>query len=650
MVTSSRWRSWFFALAVSALWCGVPATAHAQLGALVSPGPLSKAHADLEGLSKCQSCHERGRQVSAPRCLTCHKPVAERIARKVGVHRNVQNDCVTCHVEHAGADAELRPFDARTFKHDTETAFKLSGQHADVAAQCTACHKGRSFLEARSACASCHTDVHKGSLGQSCERCHSVAAEFKAARTTFDHDGTRFALTGAHRSTTCASCHQGGSYKVTSFGTCSTCHRSPHAPASVQGTCASCHTTASWRTTKFDHSRTVFPLRGLHMSAACSSCHTRPATEVKPPLKTCAACHADPHRPAFKEDCAACHTEVGWQKGSFNHGTTRFPLVDKHTALTCVLCHKSSTPQAAAAGRATASAPRGAVSARGRPTTTTTTGATIRTTDFQGLRSTCVSCHADVHSGELGASCETCHSARTFGVGTFAHARPRPFFNGQHAQLTCAQCHQAAAPARGAAPVGVAAAAPRMARVGLTRTVDACASCHRDPHAGQFSATCDTCHAVDVPKFAVPTFAHERTRFSLVGKHTTVTCTACHKVETRVFAAAATATRAFTGMGTACASCHRDPHDGQLARSCERCHTSETFSVTRYTHARARALGSFFVGRHASAACSACHKTRPATAGQPVVADYRTNTSCISCHTDVHRGALGSRCETCHRP
>ena len=74
-------------------WCGVllmalfmssigPREAYAQLGALVSPGRLSRAHASLEGITNCLSCHSAGRGVAADKCLTCHKPVAERIARQ----------------------------------------------------------------------------------------------------------------------------------------------------------------------------------------------------------------------------------------------------------------------------------------------------------------------------------------------------------------------------------------------------------------------------------------------------------------------------------------------------------------------------------------------------------------------------------------
>src|SRR5262245_35786291 len=78
------------------------ARAEAQLGSLLSPGPLSKAHTKLEGIGNCQKCHEQGRKVTAEKCLACHAPIADRISRRVGVHKAVKRDCVSCHAEHAG--------------------------------------------------------------------------------------------------------------------------------------------------------------------------------------------------------------------------------------------------------------------------------------------------------------------------------------------------------------------------------------------------------------------------------------------------------------------------------------------------------------------------------------------------------------------
>ncbi len=204
-----RFAGWAAAAAIALLVVARPTPAAAQVGRLVSPGPLSKAHAALEGVANCQKCHEPGRQVTADRCLSCHQPVAQRIRERRGVHRDVKGDCVTCHVEHAGVDAELRPFDLSRFDHARDAGFPLDGRHAPIAKDCARCHKGRSFLTARPACASCHADVHKGTLGPTCTSCHSTAERFAAARTSFDHSQAAFPLTGAHRTVACARCHAG---------------------------------------------------------------------------------------------------------------------------------------------------------------------------------------------------------------------------------------------------------------------------------------------------------------------------------------------------------------------------------------------------------------------------------------------------------
>ena len=76
---------------------------------------------------------------------------------------------------------------------------------------------------------------------------------------------------------------------------------------------------------------------------------------------------------------------------------------------------------------------------------------------------------------------------------------------------------------------------------------------------------------------------------------------------------------------------------------------AETFKIERYTHQRARALTGFFTGRHLTT-CSACHRPPAARPAQAPVVAYQVPTTCTACHTDIHRGALGPRCETCHKP
>jgi hypothetical protein len=129
-------------------------------------------------------------------------------------------------------------------------------------------------------------------------------------------------------------------------------------------------------------------------------------------------------------------------------------------------------------------------------------------------------------------------------VSAFRHAKQRPFFDGQHATLRCAQCHASAydttagaartVPAAATRPGRAATVAP-VVRAGFTRTADTCVSCHTDVHLGRVGARCETCHTVETARFAVTNFQHAKTKFPLTGKHAPLTCEACHAVATQTF-------------------------------------------------------------------------------------------------------------------
>jgi hypothetical protein len=623
-------------------WIATAGRAEAQLGALVSPGPLAKAHASVEGAGNCQKCHERGRKVTAEKCLTCHAPVAKRILEKRGVHKDA-TECVTCHVDHAGVDGELRPFDTARFNHAAVTGFALDGKHAPVAARCESCHKVRSFLTTSPACVTCHADVHKGSLGPKCETCHPTTMAFKDAKTSFDHSVTKFPLLGAHRRTECVQCHTGPSYKVAKFAACMDCHKTPH-PVSISTACATCHNNDTWKTKKFDHNSTAFPLKGEHANVECQSCHKQPATKVKPASATCAVCHADTHKGEFKQDCKACHSEIGWAKAPFDHqaGTaSHFALLDGHGKLACVTCHSSLGASAALP-------------------------IARKAIDFRGQKTACASCHTDVHRAELGQACETCHSVKTFTVTTFTHPGAPEFYGGQHATVACAKCHRNPAVLAAAAKAPVTPALKAQAPVApvvlsakknttpltthLKLTPTTCVTCHADPHLGQVSTTCETCHTVAGVKFTADRFTHDRSRYKLAGKHQTVDCAKCHKSETAMFPAGRGTTTRYTGLETACRTCHADVHLGQVSVKCETCHSSDSFKLTKYEHSRS--LSDFFVGSHKRAKCETCHKTVTGTfpAGRGSAVQFKVGAKCVSCHKDVHNGTLGDDCGACHRP
>ena len=78
---------------------------HAQL---ISPGKLSAAHAELEGMRQCTQCHELGqRGASAQRCLGCHTRAPDRSRTVCPV--NPKTGCVGCHM----------PSDSKSMSHVT---------------------------------------------------------------------------------------------------------------------------------------------------------------------------------------------------------------------------------------------------------------------------------------------------------------------------------------------------------------------------------------------------------------------------------------------------------------------------------------------------------------------------------------------------
>ena len=624
----------------AAIWLAVATPANAQVGALVSPGPLSKAHSQLEGIANCQKCHEPGRALASAKCLGCHKPVAERMAGRRGVHRDVAGKCEGCHAEHRGVATDLRPLDVQRFNHATETGYALDGRHGPLSRDCARCHKTRSFLNAPTACAACHQDPHKGALGTTCSTCHSTAAPFAEARRQFDHAKARFALTGAHRTVDCAKCHVNKVYRGLTFGSCAACHREPHRQA-FGPDCTKCHTTDTWKTRSFDHARTAFPLKGAHATAVCTACHVRPATQVHLQAKACRDCHNDVHAGQFKQDCGSCHTQVTFKKAPFEHDTaTRFPLTGRHTALACSRCHK---------GAATAG-----------PARTTGTGVTIAV-KFSGLSAACASCHEDVHRGAAGQTCDSCHTTTDFrGLKPYTHSAPLSgFLSGPHAAAPCRECH-GREPGAPIPPAGAKVASWTFKGLGT-----GCARCHTDPHNQALGNTCERCHAVDEVGFAAAKFSHGTTAFQLTGKHVALRCSQCHEprgaspgqppARPRPSPARDASGRvlSFKAKGTACAACHKDVHLGQLGQQCQGCHSPEAFSLKTYTHKQLQA--GFFVGAHSAAACGVCHKSETGAfpSGKGTAVRFAgLGSTCASCHgaKDTHRGALGTQCEQCHTP
>lgn len=537
---------WLRLIWLACLVLAAPLAAQTIMERLVTPGPLSGAHARLE--SKCDSCHSSFRKESQNgRCAACHKGVGGDVASGTRFHGKFgparSGACKTCHSEHKGRGFGLIQINRATFNHNF-TDYPLTGGH--VRAKCAGCHGGgHDYRGVTRECAACHAkkDPHRGQLGRSCQNCHTTA-NWKQI-SGFDHSHTGFALGGAHRAVRCLTCHVGQRWKGLSAA-CVSCHARDDAHNGSRGTnCASCHNSTTWRSATFDHSTTGFPLIGGHAGAACSGCHGA-GNANKHPSRTCYACHAkdDSHKGQNGTDCASCHNPRSWKVTSFDHDRmTDFPLKGAHRKVVCEGCHKQA-PKVA------------------KPPVT------------------CYGCHAadDDHKGSNGQDCERCHNAVAWKDVNFNHATMTKFpLLGKHAQARCETCH--VKPAK---------------EVKLAMD---CASCHAkdDSHKGKLGTDCARCHGSDSWKEGVR-FDHGLTRFPLLGKHAQQQCVACHVDKT------------FASKGTACAACHEDKtHLGTLGTpaQCQKCHNSVDWKVWSFDHNKQTDFA--LTGKHAGLVCKACH-------------------------------------------
>lgn len=597
------------ALVIVAAWAlGGPRPADAQL---LSPGPLAEAHKAIDGDDHCGACHKSGKQVVASLCLDCHEELGRRIAAGAGLHgRSYRGQaCEHCHVEHISRKTKLVRWPGGSMDrldHDL-TGWKLEGDHARVT--CLDCHtqvrSGKpTFLAARPECATCHKDPHTGRFGTRCQSCHDVADWAAFDQKAFDHGKSRFPLTGKHVPVACAKCH-GTPAKWTGlpFATCESCHEDPHRGDFAPKPCTGCHTTAGWEeaAAKLRADHPGLSLAAGHRRVKCETCHDRGNT--RPPSKgaRCVGCHPAVHEAPFGDRCESCHAGIKWlglaeSVGRKAHARTAYPLAGRHTTVACARCHP---PKLAAAAR------------------------------FRQLRfDRCVGCHQDVHGGEFatrdGGECAACHVVAGFTPTTFgasAHATTGFVLDGKHTATPCRGCHGAARP-----------------RLDLRVGKQACADCHANPHGAQFArelATggCAACHATrgwDRPRI-------DHSSWPLLGAHAEVACASCHGASTREGSPAS-----YRGVPRTCEGCHDDIHAGQFSqgapvKTCDACHQPSGFALPGYDHA----AGSGFAleGKHAAAACAACHPTTELRNGARAVAYRLGYRACRDCHADPHTEA-----------
>ncbi|MEK7486825.1 MAG: cytochrome c3 family protein, partial [Planctomycetota bacterium] len=411
-------------------------------------------------------------------------------------------------------------------------------------------------------------------------------------------------------------------YTAISHQQCNDCHKNPHTKP-LDSRCKDCHQVEGWKGKQllFEHQKSSFPLRGQHQEVHCIECHKPVQSEQKEQKeqkelieyalgkKACQDCHEDAHHGEVQKNCTQCHLENRWSEiVNFQHNKdSKFALKAKHQEVNCTKCHR-------------------------RENATGEKELHLAQFNFSG----CQSCHSDPHQGQMKKSCDSCHTEQGW-IGReilFKHNRDSSFkLVGVHQQVSCEACHKkqentvvqyAGLPAKN------------------------CNDCHQDPHQGQMSKSCQTCHTEKSWAGNHLSFIHNRdSRFQLTGVHQLLKCQECHKPEKQ-------GVRYVGIQSSQCSNCHEDVHREQLGNSCTRCHTTNGWKgdFLLFQHQKTR----FPLGvDHQKLACQECHTQKNLFAILEI--------SCRSCHNDYNQILEGTyltkslvpsvhrilNCEQCHQ-
>lgn len=302
-------------------------------------------------------------------------------------------------------------------------------------------------------------------------------------------------------------------------------------------------------------------------------------------------------------DCSECHTTGGWSvdllTSTFDHATTAFELQGQHNQIDCKLCHVS-----------------------------------LRFADEKG-KSTCTSCHLDVHQQVLGNDCESCHTSQAWIINDVKeiHFNSRFPLLGAHANADCFDCHLSENLLQ-FRPLGVE-----------------CIDCHQAEYMATtspnhlqagYSTDCFDCHNMNSVLWNSGDFEHNF--FPLTQGHAIDDCYACHT------------TGVFSSTSPDCETCHKTDYNSAVnpphatlnfAVNCLECHTT----LPGWSPATFDIHNDFYVleGAHATIAndCLECH------------ADGYTNTpnTCYACHTEEYTSTsnpshselnFATDCTECH--
>ena len=167
--------------------------------------PLNGSHLAVP----CLACHQENKKWNfkdiGTQCIDCHDDVHKNTISETIYP--IQN-CTVCH--------QTESWQEISFNHN-KTPWKLEGKHSEV--NCNDCHwpdknvalpKGLIFKTLKSECNSCHENIHGNQFAidqkTDCKRCHD--SEKWIPPPFFNHNNTKFALTGKHAQISCAECHK----------------------------------------------------------------------------------------------------------------------------------------------------------------------------------------------------------------------------------------------------------------------------------------------------------------------------------------------------------------------------------------------------------------------------------------------------------
>lgn len=267
--------------------------------------------------AKCEGCHKSGLkplpgtkslEKTPTRCIECHRKQDDDKGHK----GKFGEKCETCH--------KSTEWKKSHFDHDLDTKYLLRGKHRET--KCASCHTGILYTDKlTSDCYSCHRKQddekgHKGQLGKRCDNCHTEK-DWKVEK--FDHNRSRFPLTGLHGTVECKKCHKTAAFREAPRE-CVGCHDKDDLDKGHKGRfgtlCENCHNTRTWKSWDFDHDKTRFRLEGKHEKAECYACHKTAIKGRALIPRACASCHVkdDVHDGGFGNQCEVCHVASSWKK------------------------------------------------------------------------------------------------------------------------------------------------------------------------------------------------------------------------------------------------------------------------------------------------------------------------------------------------